>query len=511
MAFIIFFAIFSIFTFIIALYLKRLSKDYYLWAPCKRLKTVDGSRLSEKVYVVPGTTVFGNNFDILGSTPETIFLWCRELYRRTNGKSYILNFFRVSVYSITSPEDVQEVFQSQTLITKGVIYELARPFLGDGLLVSSDQHWHDRRKLLTPAFHFNILQSFIEVFKNESLKLIKSIKAEANGVVNLHDLIPEFTLNNVCETALGVSLDDIPGSKEYRRSIHNLELVMVNRLCNPLMYYETMFYLFGDHKKFYRDVKVAHDFSSMIIEKKREEFKSRQRAGKLDEQANKRKRYAMLDTLFYAEARGVIDHQGICDEVNTFMFEGYDTTSVCVIFTLLNLALHQDIQEKCYQEVQNLDLTTLSIFEFNQLEYLERVIKEVLRLYPSVPFIARHCAQTTEINGLILPPDTEINIHIFDIMRDERHFPDPLRFDPDRFLPENSVNRHPFAFVPFSAGSRNCIGQKFAMLEIKAILVGILQNFQLLPVTTLEEINFENGLVLRTKENVKVQMIKRKK
>lgn len=165
MAFIIFFAIFSIFTFIIALYLKRLSKDYYLWAPCKRLKTVDGSRLSEKVYVVPGTTVFGNNFDILGSTPgecaqereegraieknekiikkfffpisETIFLWCRELYRRTNGKSYILNFFRVSVYSITSPEDVQEVFQSQTLITKGVIYELARPFLGDGLLVSS--------------------------------------------------------------------------------------------------------------------------------------------------------------------------------------------------------------------------------------------------------------------------------------------------------------------------------------------------------------------------------------
>lgn len=62
----------------------------------------------------------------------------------------------------------------------------------------------------------------------------------------------------------------------------------------------------------------------------------------------------MLDTLFYAEARGVIDHQGICDEVNTFMFEGYDTTSVCVIFTLLNLALHQDIQEKCYQEVQNL-------------------------------------------------------------------------------------------------------------------------------------------------------------
>ncbi|XP_067623453.1 probable cytochrome P450 4ac1 [Eurosta solidaginis] len=511
MSILIFTIILSTFILALGLYLKRLNQDYYVLAFCRRLKTADGSKLSDKVYTVPGKTIFGNNFDVLGSTPEDIFYWCRELYQHTKGKPYLLNFYKTCIYSITSPEDVEEVFQSQTLIKKGVIYELVRPFLGDGLLVSSDQLWHNRRKLLTPAFHFNILQSFIEVFKNESSKLVRLLHSQLEQNVNLNDVIPPFTLNSVCETALGVSLDDIPGSMEYRKVIHNLELVMVQRLCNPLMYYELIFRLFGKHTQFYKDLKIAHDFSSKIIKKKREEFRTKQISTKVDNETGKRQRHAMLDTLLDAESKGVIDFQDICDEVNTFMFEGYDTTSTCLIFTLLNLAIHQDIQEKCYQELENFDLQTLCIYDFNQLQYLERVIKESLRLYPSVPFIGRRVIQPTELNGVILPIDTEINIHIYDIMRDERHFPDPSKFDPDRFLPENTVSRHPFAFVPFSAGSRNCIGQKFAMLEIKSILLGVLQHFQLLPVTTLEDIRYENGLVLRTKENIFIKLVKRNK
>lgn len=68
----------------------------------------------------------------------------------------------------------------------------------------------------------------------------------------------------------------------------------------------------------------------------------------------KKKRYAMLDTLLDEESKGNIDHEGICDEVNTFMFEGYDTTSTCLIFTILNLALHPDVQKKCREEIANI-------------------------------------------------------------------------------------------------------------------------------------------------------------
>lgn len=107
------------------------------------------------------------------------------------------------------------------------------------------------------------------------------------------------------------------------------------------------------------------------------------------------------------------------------------------------------------------EFSDLTVFDFNKLDYLECVLKETLRLYPSVPFLARSCVTETHMNGLILPERTQINVHVYDIMRDPNHFPDPSAFKPERFLLENSVNRHPFAFVPFSAGSRNCIGKWF--------------------------------------------------
>jgi len=192
----------------------------------------------------------------------------------------------------------------------------------------------------------------------------------------------------------------------------------------------------------------------------------------------------MLDTLLLVEREGLIDHAGICEEVDTFMFEGFDTTSMGLIFTLMNLALYPDKQQKCFEEIEehiqgeNLQryflgffkltclvfpdelLDQLDINTLSKLKYLECCIKESLRLYPSVPIIARQAGQEIVLDNLILPANCQISIHIFDIHRDPKHFPNPHNFEPERFLPENSIGRHPFAFLPFSAGQRNCIGKE---------------------------------------------------
>lgn len=182
----------------------------------------------------------------------------------------------------------------------------------------------------------------------------------------------------------------------------------------------------------------------------------------------------MLDTLLRAEKEGIIDHAGVCEEVDTFMFEGFDTTSMGLTFSLMNLSLHPEMQERCYQEIiKNIeDLNNLDISKLNKLKYMECFLKETMRLYPSVPVIMRESVQETQLaNGLILPPKTFIAIHIFDIHRNPKHFENPNTFDPERFSPENSAGRHPYAFSPFSAGQRNCIGEQneitFSTLSIK--------------------------------------------
>uniref|UniRef100_A0A1I8Q1G9 Cytochrome P450 n=1 Tax=Stomoxys calcitrans TaxID=35570 RepID=A0A1I8Q1G9_STOCA len=499
---------------IFSLRLYKFNKQYFVLCLCKRVRTEDDGKLEDKICVVPGVMPkLGNNIDLLNFGPETIFQYARKSCRYAKGNSYLLHFLRAPIYCIATAEDAAELLQSTTVIDKSIIYKFLMPFLGDGLLISSDHKWFSRRKLLTPAFHFNVLQTFNDIFKEESLKLLKKLQCMPKEEIEVNDIVTEFTLNNVIETALGVSLDDLVGSAQYRKTIHDIEEVILERIYNPLMFYDIIFRIFGRYKKHKHDLKIASDFSSRIIQKKREEYRQKQAQqkdnGEEIDEYGKKKRYAMLDTLLDEESKGNIDHEGICDEVNTFMFEGYDTTSTCLIFTILNLALHPEAQEKCRQELANIgDFSSLTVFDFNKLDYLECVIKETLRLYPSVPFIARTCVAETHINGLILPVNSQVNVHIYDIMRDPRHFPDPSAFKPERFTPENSANRHPFAFVPFSAGSRNCIGQKFAILEMKAVMVALLQNFEILPVTKLEDLTFEYGIILRTSQKIYVKLRK---
>uniref|UniRef100_A0A1A9VMJ6 Cytochrome P450 n=1 Tax=Glossina austeni TaxID=7395 RepID=A0A1A9VMJ6_GLOAU len=499
---------FAVLLIILILLLRKVNENYFVLALCKRIKCVDGKPLEEKVWVMPGKTIFGNNFDVLNVTPGKLFELARGWAKFSRGRSYVLHFSIGSVYNIINAEDAEQLFLSQSITTKGINYDFLQPFLGDGLLISREEKWHLRRKMLTPAFHFNILQTFNEIFKEESLRLLEKLKHLQHDNINISDVIDEFSLNNVCETALGVKLNDIDGESEYRAAIHKIEPIIIRRVCNPLLHYGIIFHLFGQYREYKHYAEITHNFSSKIINRKRKGFLLNGNSSSIDEKNSYVKaRYAMLDTLLHQEAQGLVDHQGICEEVDTFMFEGYDTTSTCLKFALLNLAQYPDIQEKCYQEIASLTtFENLTVFDFNNLEYLGCVIKETLRMYPSVPVVTRRCTKDTVLNGLFLPTNTQIFIHIYDIMRDSKHFPEPSVFKPERFLAENTLDMHPFAFVPFSAGSRNCIGQKFAMLEIKAALVAILRTYRVLPIMQTKDLILQYGITLKTNQKLFVKL-----
>ncbi|CRL01592.1 CLUMA_CG014264, isoform A [Clunio marinus] len=448
---------------------------------------------------------------------QELFLFARKAARTINA-SYQHYFFGILSYNVIKAHDAEKLLSSSKHIEKGRIYTFLDSFLKTGLLTSSGEKWHTRRRLLTPAFHFEILKEYFEVFREESEKLIATIKKNVNNEINIVPISTQFTLNTICESAMGVKLSDFGNDGEiYRTQIYEIGKLLMFRIMRPWIHFNFTYWLFGHRKNLDAVLKHAHDFTRSIIHRRKMNFDGE---GKQIDDASenvyfrsKKRRFAMMDTLLQAQKSGLIDDEGIMEETDTFPFEGHDPTSAAMTFTLLLLAHHPEAQEKIFQEVQEILEATgrnePAIDDFNKMEYLDRVVKECLRIYPPVPFISRLFSEDFYYKGVTHPKGTSFHIYIYDIHRDPEVFPDPEKFDPDRFLPENCATRSNYAFIAFSAGMRNCIGQRFALLEIKTMLIKIIRNFKISPITTREEIVFVADMILRPKDSIKMKFFLR--
>ncbi|KAL6446828.1 hypothetical protein ACFW04_001335 [Cataglyphis niger] len=235
----------------------------------------------------------------------------------------------------------------------------------------------------------------------------------------------------------------------------------------------------------------------------------------LDVICGKQKSKAFLDLLLDQNEK---DDTPLTDDelraqVDTFMFEGHDTTAVAIIWTLFLLGNNLEHQEKVHEELEEIfkDSKTLaSIKELSQLKYLDMIIKETLRLFPSVPIITRKLAENVKMGNYTFPKDTTIVLGISLTHRNPEVWSDPKKFDPDRFLPDNSKHRNPYAYIPFSAGPRNCIGQKFALLEEKAILTAILRKWRVKSVKTIDTIQYGFTIVYRPDEDIFIHFTPKK-
>ncbi|KAI4473424.1 hypothetical protein M0804_015360 [Polistes exclamans] len=223
-----------------------------------------------------------------------------------------------------------------------------------------------------------------------------------------------------------------------------------------------------------------------------------------------KKKLSLLDLLIAASWRdNQIDEEGIREEVDTFMFEGHDTTASALCFALSLFAKHKDVQEKIRDEFRTIlqEDTNLSISSCQKLSYLERCLKESLRLYPSVHLISRQITHDLQLKSYRIPSGTVCGMNIYSLHRRPEYWPNPNVFDPERFLPENIKGRHPYSYIPFSAGPRNCIGQRFAMIELKLFVAFILYNFELEPVDELDDLSFALDLTLTSSKPFRVKFI----
>ncbi|XP_047023112.1 cytochrome P450 4g15 [Helicoverpa zea] len=522
-----------------------------LWYAYWRMSRRHMYELAEKLQGPPGLPLLGNALEFTGGSHD-IFKNVIEKSVPFDKESVVKLWIgpRLLVF-LYDPRDVELILSSHTHIDKAEEYRFFQPWLGNGLLISTGQKWRSHRKLIAPTFHLNVLKSFIDLFNANSRAVVNKLKKEA-GEFDCHDYMSECTVEILLETAMGVSKSTQDQSGfEYAMAVMKMCDILHLRHTKIWLRPDLLFKLTDYAKKQTKLLDIIHGLTKKVIRRKKEEFNSGKRptiladynAGTADEatkttsveglsfgqsaglkddldvddaDVGQKKRLAFLDLLLESSQSGVvISDEEIKEQVDTIMFEGHDTTAAGSSFFLSMMGVHQDIQDKVIDELDKIfgDSDRPATFQDTlEMKYLERCLMETLRMFPPVPIIARQIKQdiTLPSNGKQVPAGTTVVVATYKLHRREDVYPNPTKFDPDNFLPERSANRHYYAFVPFSAGPRSCVGRKYAMLKLKIILSTILRNFRVHSDLKEEDFKLQADIILKRAEGFKVRLSPRK-
>ncbi|XP_070169770.1 cytochrome P450 4C1-like isoform X2 [Polyergus mexicanus] len=304
----------------------------------------------------PGHSIAGNALQAYISAEEQWKLMCN-----LSNKYYPIFKFRIFfIYSVAirHPNDLETILSNTKRTEKSHIYNLFQPWISTGLLTSTGAKWHARRKLLTNAFHFNVLTQYADILIQEGDYMTKSLKDVGGAIVK--DLVPfisEHTLNAICETAMGISLRKFNEFQQYRNAVYDILELICYRALRPWFHNDLLFSLSKKGRKQKTILKILHGFTEKVIAE-RKLYHERTNGRHLKNLENnketeidvevfgiKKRRLSMLDLLIAVSRDNSLTDLDIREEVDTFMFAGHDTTAMSMTFALLLLAEHKDIQQ----------------------------------------------------------------------------------------------------------------------------------------------------------------------
>jgi len=432
------------------------------------------------------------------------FRWMRVMLKAalsTGRKSLIFWFGPSPEYVIMHPSGAETLLKSQVLINKPSLYKRALPWLGDGLVLSSGSKWFRRRRLITPSFHFKILDGFLAVMNEQAdIFVAKLDKFRNKSDVDMINTITLCTLDIICETAMGVRIEAQANiGHHYVEALEEISEINLRKFKKPWKLIDFLFNLTKEGRKSRHLISVLQEFTHEIIQSRLDTYA---RGDVSNEPANRHKRMAFLDVLINSQTEDGkrLTLRDLQDEVDTFMFAGHDTNATSLIWTLYLLGRNPEAQERLQREVDEVFAgadTTVTSDNLAQLTYTEMVIKESMRLFPPVSMVLRKLSEDAFIDGCWVPEGTTCRVMIYAIHRNPELWQEPGEFRPERFDRENSCGRHAFAFLPFSAGPRNCIGQRFAMYEQKVLLAKFVKKFSVRTNVDEGELKINMGLVTR--------------
>uniref|UniRef100_A0A6Q2X6U9 Cytochrome P450 3A n=1 Tax=Esox lucius TaxID=8010 RepID=A0A6Q2X6U9_ESOLU len=345
--------------------------------------------------------------------------------------------------------------------------------LYDALSIAEDDAWKRIRSVLSPSFTSGRLKEMFGIMKQHSSNLLNGMKkqAEKGQAIELKEFFGPYSMDVVTSTAFSVDIDSLNNPSDP--FVSNVKKMLKFDLFNPLFLLVALFPFTGpvmEKMKFsFFPVEVTDFFYASLAKIK---------SGRGTGNTNGRVDFLQLMIDSQKDMYFVISHF-ILSQAMIFIFAGYETTSSTMSFLAYNLAVNPHVMTKLQEEIDTVfpNKAPIQYEALMQMEYLDSVLNESLRLYPIAARLERVTKKTVEINGIIIPKDCVVLVPTWTLHRDPEIWSDPEEFKPERFSKENKESIDPYSYMPFGAGPRNCIGMRFALIMIKLAMVEILQSY----------------------------------
>lgn len=450
----------------------------------------------ENIPLAPGLKGFFGHAHLLRG-PERIatlqrFAHCGDLLR--------LQFGLRSGTAVHAPALIHEI-----LVEKARAFEkspglrlLLNDLAGQGLFTARGELWQRQRRLLSPLFHHAELAQYTKAMNEEALAARQRLQENLRdgALTDLAHEMTRITMGVVGRTLfgtqsiaeadrLGAALTVMLGwANQYAASPYlALQLQILERIEG------LQGHIPDNWETFRRRAQAFMEVPRLLPQRNDEELNraldvlDTYTKNMIDERrSHPTARRDLLTRLLLARdgelgGEGMSDQQ-VRDEANTLFIAGHETTAAALAWAFYLLARHPEARARVQAEADAFGPEGPTAFDPVKLDYTSRVFKEVLRMYPPVPLVVRRGLERVEVGGYVFPAQHLFFINIVGMHHRADIFPDPERFDPDRFLPEAEAKRHKAAWIPFSIGPRVCIGNHFAMMEGAVVLATLMRGLR---------------------------------
>uniref|UniRef100_A0A182MMT4 Cytochrome P450 n=1 Tax=Anopheles culicifacies TaxID=139723 RepID=A0A182MMT4_9DIPT len=416
----------------------------------------------------------------------------QDLYRdlKSRGEAFGgMSFFLLPGLILVDPELIKTVLVKDFNVfhDRGVYNDAKADPLSAHLFAIEGQEWRLLRQKLTPTFTSGRMKQMFGTIQQVAEEFLRYMNDNCHREMEIKDVLARFTTDVIGTCAFGIECNSLknPDSefRKYGNKVFEQDTVLMMKFI-----FVTMFK--GLAKRI--GVKLTDDgVERFFMQVVRDTVEYRE--------LNKVQRNDFMNLLLQIKNKGSLDEQNdtakteagmtmneLAAQVFVFFLAGFETSSTTMNFCLYELAKNPDIQERLREEIEraieeNDGKVTYEMVMTNQ--YLDNVINETLRKYPPIESLTRVPTRDYTIPGTkhVIPKDTLITIPVYALHRDPEFYPDPNQFNPDRFLPDEVKQRHPYVFIPFGEGPRICIGLRFGLMQAKLGLITLLRNFRFSP------------------------------